>query len=134
MVGGARVAYKEWPKFEGVCKSQKVVEEERKSATMIVQVKRQGREERVIDLEKFSSSEKLFRVTAWVLRFLGNLKAGKQGENKQFGELSVHKLVEAERVWIKEAQTKLKTDEKYAQFSVSLRLKKRKEFLGVKVD
>ena len=29
----------EWPKFEGACKSQKVVEEERKSATMIVQVK-----------------------------------------------------------------------------------------------
>ena len=119
----------EWPKFEGVCKSQKVVEEERKSATMIVQVKTQGRAERVIDLEKFSSSEKLFRVTAWVLRFLRNLKAGKHGENKQFGELSVHELVEAERVWIKEAQTKLKTDEKYAQFSVSLRLKEEEGIL-----
>ena len=120
----------EWPKFEGVCKSQKVVEEERKSATMIVQVKTQGRAERVIDLEKFSSSEKLFRVTAWVLRFLRNLKAGKHGENKQFGELSVHELVEAERVWIREAQTKLKTDEKYAQFSVSLRLEEEEGILG----
>ena len=98
-----------------------MVEEERISATMIVQVKTQGRAERVIDLEKFSSSEKLFRVTAWVLRFLRNLKAGKQGENKQFGELSVHELVETERVCIKEAQTKFKTDEKYAQFSVSLK-------------
>ena len=63
------------------------------------------------------------------MRFLRNLKAGKQGEDKQFGELSVHELVEAERVWIKEAQTKLKTDEKYAQFSVSLRLKEEEGIL-----
>ena len=56
----------EWPKFEDVSKSQKVGEEERKSATLIVQVERQSSPERVIDLEKFSNLEKLFRVTAWV--------------------------------------------------------------------
>ena len=52
-----------WPKFEGVNKSQEVVEES-KSATMTVQIKRQGSAERVIDPNRFSSSEKLLRVTA----------------------------------------------------------------------
>ncbi len=100
-------------------KVRKVVEEERKSTTMTVQVQRQSSAERVIDLEKYSNSEKLFRVTAWVLRFICNLRAGKEGKNRQFGELSVHELDEAERIWIKEAQAKLRTEEKYAQFSVS---------------
>ena len=116
----------EWPKFEGVCKGfcQELVEEERKSTTMIVQIERQGSVERVIDLDRFSSSERLFRATAWVLRFICNMKAKKEGENTQFGELSVNEIVEAERVWIKEAQAKLKTEEKYAQFSVTLILPK----------
>ena len=85
--------------------------------------------ERVIDLDGFSSSERLFRVTAWVLRFIRKMRTGKEGEDRQFGELSVHELVEAERVWIKEAQAKLKTEEKYAQFSVSLRLKEEEGIL-----
>ncbi len=119
----------EWPKFEDVGKGQKVVEEERKSTTMTVQVQRQSSAERVIDLEKFSNSEKLFRVMAWVLRFICNLRAGKEGKNRQFGELSVHELDEAERIWIKEAQAKLRTEEKYAQFSVSLRLKEEEGIL-----
>ena len=129
----------EWPKFEDVSKSQKVVEEERKSATLIVQVERQNSPERGIDLEKFSNLEKLFRVTAWVLRSIQNLRTGKEDEDKQFGELTVHELVESERIWIKEveseriwikeAQAKLRAEEKYAQFSVSLRLKEEEGIL-----
>ena len=90
----------EWPKFEGACKGQELVEEERKSTTMIVQIERQGSVERVIDLDRFSSLERLFRATAWVLRFICNMKAKKEGENTQFGELSVNEIVEAKRVWI----------------------------------
>ena len=119
----------EWPKFEDVSKSQKVVEEERKSATMIVQVERQSSPERVIDLEKFSNLEKLFRVTAWVLRFVRNLRTGKEDADKHFGELTVHEVVESERIWIEEAQAKLTAEEKYAQFSVSLRLKEEEGIL-----
>ena len=119
----------EWPKFENVSKGQKVVEEERKSATLIVQVERQSSPERVIDLEKFSNLEKLFRVTACVLRLIRNLRTGKEDEDKLFGELTVHELVESERIWIKEAQAKLRTEEKYAQFSVSLRLKEEEGIL-----
>lgn len=63
-----------------------------------MQVERQGGTERVIDLEKFSNSEKLFRLAAWVLRFIRKLRAGKEDENRHFGELTVHELVEAERV------------------------------------
>ena len=119
----------EWPKFEDVSKGQKVLEEKRKSATLIVQVERQSSPERVIDLEKFSNLEKLFRVTAWVMRFIRNLRTGKEDEDKQFGEFTVHELVESERIWIKEVQAKLRTAEKYAQFSVSLRLKEEEGIL-----
>ena len=38
------------------------------------------------------------------------------------GELSVDELNEAERSWIREAQTGLKVDEKFSQFSNSLGL------------
>ena len=41
---------------------------------------------------------------------------------KRNGELSVEELNEAERLWIREAQTGLKVDEKFSQFSNSLGL------------
>ena len=68
-------------------------------------------------------------MTAWVLRFIRNLRTGREDEDKQFGELTVHELVESERIWIVKAQAKLRTKEKYAQYSVSLRLKEEEGIL-----
>ena len=112
----------EWPKFEATGKTKTVVEEERKSVVMVVEVTEQYSISRVIDLKDYGTAERLFRVTAWVLRFGFNVRAKARGIDRQSGELTVNELVEAESIWIKEAQAGLKVDRKYTQLSNSLGL------------
>jgi hypothetical protein len=94
------------------------MEEERKSVVMVVEVTEPSSISRVIDLKDYGTAERLFRVTAWVL----NVRAKARGIDRQSGELTVNELVEAESIWIKEAQAGLKVDRKYTQLSNSLGL------------
>ena len=112
----------EWPKFKCNVKRPEVIEEERKPVAMLVHVNQQGHTTIVIDLDKYSTSEQLFRVTAWVFRFKFNSQARVKNVDKRRGELSVEELVEAEGFWIKKAQTELKEQKNYEQLSNSLRL------------
>jgi hypothetical protein len=66
----------------------------------------------VIDSNRFSSWKKLVRVTAYVKRYLYNLR-NKKGLRE--GELNVHEVKEAEMYWIKYLQCKLQTLGKYTQ-------------------
>ena len=63
----------EWPKFECKEKGKGVLEEERKSATMLVQVRAPAGIGVVVDVSKYSTAERLFTVTAWLVRFIFNL-------------------------------------------------------------
>ncbi|XP_028413913.1 uncharacterized protein LOC114536759 [Dendronephthya gigantea] len=101
---------------------------------MIVQADRQCSVKDVIDINKFSSSEKLFGVTACVMRFLRNASAGVKRVDRQSGALSVAEIIEAEKIWIKEAQAELKTEKKFTQLSVSLRLKEEEGILRSQAD
>ena len=103
----------EWPKFK--CNVKRPV-------AMLVQVNQQGHATILIDLDKYSTSEQLFRVTAWVFRFKFNSQARVKNADKRRGELSVEELVEAEGFWIKKAQTELTDQKNYDQLSNSLRL------------
>ena len=103
-------------------KRQEVIEEERKPVAMLVQVNQQGHATIVVELNKYSTSEQLFRVTAWVFRFKFNSQAKVKNVDKRRGELSVEVLVEAERFWIKKAQTELEDQKIYDQLSNSLKL------------
>ena len=85
-----------WPKFNCDVKRPEVIEEERKPVAMLVQVNQQGHTTIVIDLDKYSTSEQLFRVTAWVFRCKVNYQARVKNVDKRRGELSVEELVEAE--------------------------------------
>ena len=91
----------EWPKFEATDKTKTVLEEERKSVVMVVEVTEPSSISRVIDLYDYGTAERLFRVTAWILRFGFNVRAKARGINdRQSGELTVSELVEAESIWI----------------------------------
>ena len=86
----------EWPKFEATDKTKTVLEEERKSVVMVVEVTELSSISRVIDLNDYGTAERLFRVTAWVLRFGFNARAKARGIDGQSGELTLNELVEAE--------------------------------------
>ena len=51
----------------------------------------------VTDIERFSDLERLLRVTAFVLRFVSNLKKSVKKTEGVYGELSVEELVAAEK-------------------------------------
>ncbi|XP_055948251.1 uncharacterized protein LOC129981438 [Argiope bruennichi] len=54
----------------------------------------------LIDISRFSSLNKLLRVTAYVLRFLGKLR----GRSRQRGPLVAAEIIEAEEFWVKQVQ------------------------------
>ena len=112
-----------WPKSMVTDKTATVIEEEKKSAVMFVEVKLSDLSiSNVINSGRYGTAERLFRVTSWVLRFVFNMQTRRKSLERRNGELSVDELNKAERLWIREAQTGLKVDEKFSQFSNSLGL------------
>ena len=63
----------------------------------------------IIDCERFGSKLRLLRVTAYVMRFICQLKrriqADQSGdETRKPDELSAHEILEAEKIWIRQIQ------------------------------
>lgn len=54
----------------------------------------------IIPLGHFSSFTTLKRITAWMLRFIENCRARKEGHNRVLTPLTVHELTKAEEYWI----------------------------------
>ena len=55
----------------------------------------------VIDIERFSDLERLLRLTAFVIRFVSNLKKSVKKTRAVYGELTVEELEVAEKLWVK---------------------------------
>ena len=49
----------------------------------------------LIRLQRFSSAQRLFRITAYVLRFIRNTRARKIGQEKKVGPLSTEKVLDS---------------------------------------
>ena len=105
-----RLPEEQWPRSIPTADPSEVEKEKRKEKTVLL-VKPA---EVAINATKFSSWRKLVRVTAYVLRFITNVKAGCCVVD---GPLSVHELKNAERYWIVEAQKMLKKLENYKSLS-----------------
>ena len=112
----------EWPSGKVTDKTASVLEEECKSVINVVEVKESARVSNLINLKNYGVAEDLFRLTAWVLRFVFNVRAKARNTDRHRGDLKADELVEAENLWIKDAQMELKTDKKYPQLSNSLGL------------
>ena len=61
----------------------------------------------IIDCNKYSSLQRLLRVTAYVKRFIHNISR----KERITGPLSTNEIQEAEILWIKEMQGHLQVDE-----------------------
>ena len=58
----------------------------------------------MIDVCRYSSKEKLVRVTAFVLRFAQNCKARIRREGRVTGGLTVEEILNAEKSWVQTVQ------------------------------
>ena len=76
----------------------------------------------IISLERFSSLPRLIRVTAYVLRFVSNLKRKKANNELTDGEIKQEEVQRAKELWYKEVQRSVLEDEKFDQVKCSLSL------------
>ena len=70
----------------------------------------------VMDISRFSNLQRLLRVTAYVLRFLKNLKARLSPHNEQLllgSEIGAKDVEEAEQYWILDVQKSLQQNKKF---------------------
>ena len=92
--------FEDWPKFEANEKTSKVIEEQKRSVVMLVEVTQPKGISHILDIRTFETAERLFRVTAWILRFINNIQA-KVKKGKPYrgaSDINVVELEEAERV------------------------------------
>ena len=71
---------------------------------------------RVIDISRFSNLQRLLRVTAYVLRFLKNLKARLSPDNEQSvigSEIEAKEMEVAEQYWILDVQKSLQQNKRF---------------------
>ena len=74
----------------------------------------------MIDATEYSSFTKLISVTAYVIRFLTNLKARKSSNATVLGQLTGDKLLNSETIWFKSIQSDMKIEKKFSQIKQSL--------------
>ena len=68
--------------------------------------------EKIIDIERYSNITNLLRVTAYVSRFINNLKMKPQGKSQRnLNELRADELKNAEILWVKSVQKSAFTEE-----------------------
>ena len=76
----------------------------------------------IIQPERYSSTQKLFHVTAMVFHFISNLKVKITHLELKLGELSVQETEDAENAWIREIQWSIFGSHKFKEMQNSLGL------------
>ena len=111
-----------WPPKFMPESSIKVVSERRKVNVMsVVQEDPMGLGN-VIDLARYRNLMKVLRVTAYVLRFIDNLKNRKVGKQGSKGVLSVKEIEAAEKAWIAYTQEEFQKEPEFGNIKVQLGL------------
>ena len=81
----------------------------------------------LIDATRYSSMARLFRVTAYVLRFVDNLKKCVEKRDTTIGSFSSEEVDNAEQKWIKDMQFPMSLQANYAKVKRFLNLFEGKE-------
>ena len=92
-----------WPRQKSLVPTIATCEEERKVAVMTIAVNEPCGIERVVEINKYSTLRKLYRVTAWVTRFCHNISRRNKSDKRE-GALTLEEIVESEELWIRMAQ------------------------------
>ena len=75
---------------------------------------------KVIDCGRFSSLNKLVRVTGFMLRYVHNLKAFLSGSEVTKGDLLFEEIEKSKLIWLKYEQYFIKNSENYTKLKNSL--------------
>ena len=122
----------EWPKFN-VLEDYDSANEERKKVTVLrVQSEPVQTISSVIEIGKYSSLLKLLMVTALVLRFINNIKRKRADEKVSTGNLEASDIIEAEKLWIVDAQLTHKSQQDFSKVKESLGILLQGQFLVCK--
>ena len=110
-----------WPKFSPSVDSADIEVERRKNATSLftTNTDRVGVGS-IVDVERHGTLGKLLRVTAFVLRFINNLRGRSMNKVLNIGNLSTEEIEAAEHVWIKDVQKALRNRQDFQALSVQL--------------
>ena len=96
--------------------------EMKKSCVLKVSIEETSNVECIMAIEKFSSLNRLYRVTAYVRKFIYNLRAKQRGVQRKNEELGRDEMIGAERMWTLAAQARLKNQDNYAGLVKELRI------------
>ena len=103
-----------WPTVKAIQPTTESSEEEREAAVLAVQVDTPLGLDRVVQIDRYSCTRMLLRVTAWIKWFCFKVQKKNKGERKQEA-LTLQELTEVEKDWIKVTQKELKRDDNCKQ-------------------
>ena len=112
----------EWPKSLVIDESQEVGKERKKVNVLGVVVKEAKDISQVVGINRYSTFGKLLRVTAYVLRFIRNLKDRKEGKELERGNLGVTEIRLAEKYWVQQVHLTLKNDMNFKKIAFQLNI------------
>ena len=102
---------------------------ERKKTAVIVAINEEVKGD-VIYINRFSRLGRLLRVTAYVQRFIKNMKSRLQKAELNVGNVSPEEMESAEKMWILESQAKLQKGHSFQKLAVQLGVIKENEMQG----
>ncbi len=106
---------------------------ERKKTAVLVAINEEVKGvENVIDINRFSRLGRLLRVTAYVQRFIKNMKSRLQKAELNVGNVSPGEMDSAGKMWILESQFKLQKGHSFQKLAVQLGVMKESEMLVCK--
>ena len=74
----------------------------------------------VMDVNRYSTLNKMLRITAYVCRFINNLKKTLANQEIKFGKVEVEEIEKAEVRWVKEVQKALEGQPGYQKYKEQL--------------
>ena len=96
----------EWPQLNLAEKPKEAHVEERQAVAMVVSAQVAQDISAVVDIERYSTMRKLLRVTAWVKRFISNVKNRLAGQSLNGSELTSEEIAAAESEGLGQLRTK----------------------------
>eukprot|EP00794_Sanderia_malayensis_P019296 gene19296-biopygen16176 len=112
-----------WPKSMHISESDDVEEEKKRANVLSVAAEMSNAVSNIIDIGRISSLRKLLRVTAYVKRFVSNLKNKRTNQPIKRGNIEADEIKQAEMLWIKDAQRILKGKDDFHKTCMNLGIK-----------
>ena len=112
-----------WPKQEPISDTEET-EEERATSMVASDITDEDGLGSIMDVTRYGTFWKLFRITAWVVRFVWNIRAKLRGKQKISDEfLHTEETEAARKMWLISAQEDLKKEKHFPELEKRLGIK-----------